>query len=89
MRIHSNGIILRTTNKKIVAKFKDDQIQEWFYDEYPALQELIATIADTTYQIAENHEKGKFNIVVFSIALTKFFCKQKPSFQKAIARPAR
>lgn len=88
MRIHSNGIIIRTTNKKIVAKFKDGSIQEWYYNEFPVIPELIAIIADTTYQIADNHEKGKFNIVVFSIALTKFFAKQNSTFQEALTKMA-
>ena len=80
MRIHSNGLLLRTTNKKIVMKLKDGSTREWVFADFPDKRRLIATVADTGYSLAVNHEKGKFNIVNFATALTRFFAKHDPAF---------
>jgi hypothetical protein len=81
MRIHSNGLLLRTTNKKIVMKLKDGSAREWLFADFPDKQRLIAIVADTGYNLAANHEKGKFNIVNFATILTRFFTKYDPAFQ--------
>jgi hypothetical protein len=81
MRIHSNGLLLRTTNKKIVMKLKDGAAREWLFADYPDKRRLVAAVADTGYSLAANHEKGKFNVVNFATTLTRFFVKHDPAFQ--------